>query len=235
MKNHRSSHEPVDRTAQHRLRTVRFIVLLLILAFSTTLGILHQLLPFGKAPVGVDALCPFGGIEAAFTLFGTGQLLQRVAISSFILLGAVLVTALIFRRGFCGYVCPLGTLQELCSRLGRRLFKRTYRLPAAVDRPARWLKYLVLVVVVIGSAKAAELIIRPYDPWVAYQHLSSAEVWTEFPWGLSILGATLLGALAFNRVFCKYLCPMGAVLGAMSWLSFTRVRDRKSTRLNSSH
>jgi polyferredoxin len=225
-------HQPTHATAQHRLRILRFTVLLVILAISTTLGILHQLLPFGKAPVGVDALCPFGGIEAAYTLIATGQLLQRVAISSFILLGAVLVTALIFRRGFCGYICPLGTLQEIFSRLGRRMFKRTYRLPAVVDGPARWLKYLVLVVVVIGSAKAAELIIRPYDPWVAYQHLSSAEVWTEFPWGVGILGGMLLGALAFNRVFCKYLCPMGAVLGAISWLSFTRVRRNAETCIN---
>ena len=225
-------HQPTDATAQRRQRVLRFTILLVILAISTTIGILHQLLPYGKAPVGVDALCPFGGIEAAFTLFATGTLLQRVALSSFILLGAVLVTALIFRRGFCGYICPLGTLQEIFSRLGRRIFKRTYSLPVVVDGPARWIKYLVLVVVVVGSAKAAELIIRPYDPWVAYNHLSSAEVWTEFPWGVGILAATLLGALAFNRVFCKYLCPMGTVLGAISWLSFTRVRRHAETCIN---
>ncbi|MHB9129670.1 MAG: 4Fe-4S binding protein [Armatimonadota bacterium] len=225
-------HQPTHATAQRRLRILRFTVLLVILAISTTLGILHQLLPFGKAPVGVDALCPFGGIEAAYTLIATGQLLQRVAISSFILLVAVLVTALIFRRGFCGYICPLGTLQEIFSRLGRRMFKRTYRLPAVVDGPARWLKYLVLVVVVVGSAKAAELIIRPYDPWVAYHHLTSNEVWAEFPWGVGILAAVLLGSLLFNRVFCKYLCPMGAVLGAISWLSFTRVRRHAETCIN---
>ena len=222
-------YQPADAAAQRRLRTVRFIILLAILAISTTLGILHQVLPFGTAPVGVDALCPFGGIEAALTLVATGQLLQRIAVSSFILLGAVLVSAVIFRRGFCGYICPLGTLQELCSRLGRRLFKRTYRLPAAVDRPARWLKYVVLVVVVVGSVKAADLVIRPYDPWVAYHHLTSNEVWIEFPWGVGILAATLLGALFFNSVFCKYLCPMGAVLAAITPFALMRVRRNAET------
>ncbi|NLO74189.1 MAG: 4Fe-4S binding protein, partial [candidate division WS1 bacterium] len=157
-----------ERAQQRRIRIARWVVLLVILLISTTLGLLHQLLPYGKAPVGVDALCPFGGIESAFTLISTGAMIQRIYLSSFILLAAVLITAILFRRAFCGYICPLGTLQEIFSRLGRRIFKRAYRLPAAVDRPARWLKYVVLVVVVIGSARTADLIIRPYDPWAAY-------------------------------------------------------------------
>jgi polyferredoxin len=218
-----------ERAQQRRIRIARWVVLLVILLISTTLGLLHQLLPYGKAPVGVDALCPFGGIESAFTLISTGAMIQRIYLSSFILLAAVLITAILFRRAFCGYICPLGTLQEIFSRLGRRIFKRAYRLPAAVDRPARWLKYVVLVVVVIGSARTADLIIRPYDPWAAYHHLASNELWLEFSWGVGVLIATLLGAVVFNRVFCKYLCPMGALLGLLSFLSWTRVRRRPET------
>ncbi len=222
--------EPPSRdSGQRSARMLRLVVLLVILAISTVIGILHQIMPFGKAPVGVDALCPFGAIESAFTLIASGAMLQRIAVSSFILLAAVIITALIFRRAFCGYICPLGTLQELFSRLGRRLLKKSYRLPAAVDRPARYIKYLVLVVVVVGSARTADLIIRPYDPWAAYHHLTSNEVWTEFPWGLSILAVTLIGSLFFNRVFCKYLCPMGAFLGLISPLGATKPhRDPKT-------
>lgn len=61
-------------------------------------------------PVGVDALCPFGGIESAITLVFTGSMLERVAWSSFILLLATLIIALVFRRSFCGHICPLGAL-----------------------------------------------------------------------------------------------------------------------------
>jgi polyferredoxin len=224
--------KPALTAEQRRVRRWRFTVLLIILALSTTLGILHQLLPFGKAPVGVDALCPFGGIEAAFTLITTGKLLQRIALSSFILLAAVLVTAVLFRRAFCGYICPLGTLQEIMARLGGRLFKRPLRVPAAIDRPARGIKYLVFFLMVVGSARTAELAIRPYDPWVAYHHLTSSEVWIEFPWGLTVLGLTLVGSLLYNRVFYKYACPMGALLAMISWVGQTRVQRHAETCIN---
>jgi len=204
-------------------------VLVMILVVMTVLGVLHQMLKFGKAPVGVDALCPFGAIESAFTLIATGKFIQRIEISSVILLVAVLVTALIFRRAFCGYICPLGTLQELFARLGNRLFGRRYTMPHVVDRPARYLKYLVLVLTVIFSAHTAELVIRPYDPWAAYQHLTSNEVLTEFRWGLVALAVTLIGSAVFDRFFCKYLCPMGAFLALISPVSLTKVRRNRDT------
>ena len=212
-----------------RIRRLRMLLLVLVLAFSTTIGLLHQVLKFGRAPVGVDALCPFGAIESAYTLIAAGRLIQRIEISSFVLMAAVLVTAILFRRAFCGYICPLGALQELFARLGRRLFKRRFTMPALIDRPARGLKYGVLLVTVVFSARTSELVIRPYDPWAAYHHIFSGELLLEFFWGTVILGLTLIGAVFFDRVFCKYLCPMGAFLALLSPLSWMKIRRNPHT------
>jgi len=209
---------------KNRLRQVRMAVLILVLTVSTVLGLMHQFVPSG-GPVGVDALCPFGGLESAFTLIFTGAMIKRVALSSFILLIVTIVLALVFRRSFCGVICPLGTIQELAANLGKKLFKRQVLMPAAIDRPARLLKYLALVLVVFFSAKAGELVIRPYDPWVAYHHLTSSEVFTDFLVGLIVLAITLVGSFFYNRVFCKYLCPMGAFLAPLSkagWFTISR-------------
>ena len=47
---------------------------------------------------------PFGGLESAWTLIGYQSLLKRVVWSSVILLATSVVTALIFRRSFCGNI-----------------------------------------------------------------------------------------------------------------------------------
>ena len=205
-----------------RAKTVRMIILVLILALSTALGILHQV--SGVKPVPVDALCPFGGIESAWEVISSGKLLARVAWSSFILLGATLLAAILFRRAFCGHFCPFGTLQELFGRLGQKLFGRTYRLPEGLDRWLRHLKYVVLVVFVVLSAALGTLAIRPYDPWVAYHHLLDAEVVGGLLGGLIILLLTVMGSLVYDRFFCKYLCPMGAALAPFSKAGLFKIK-----------
>lgn len=103
--------------------------------------------------------------------------------------------ALLFRRSFCGQICPLGFLQELFGGLGRKIFRRTFEMPAILDRPARYLKYIVLVVFVGMAWTAADLPVRPYDPWAAWQHLTSAEVLTDVSIGLVVLGVALVDSM----------------------------------------
>ncbi len=180
--------------------------------------------------VGVDALCPFGGIETLGSLISSATLIQRVAASSVIILGLVLAMAFMFRRAFCGYICPLGALQEFAGKLGSALFRgRRPRMPKALDVPARYLKYAVLAVFAFWSWQAASLVMRPYDPWVAFMHLSSGEVFAEFTIGLGVLVVSLVGSVVYDRFFCKYLCPMGAFLGVISPLSVFKVRRNADT------
>ncbi|MBN1835142.1 MAG: 4Fe-4S binding protein, partial [Spirochaetales bacterium] len=143
-------------------------------------------------------------------------------------------TSVLFRRSFCGTICPLGTLQELFGRLGRRLLGRRHsaRLlvgPQRGDRAARLLKYLVLAVFTGWAFATATLAIRPYDPWAAYHHLFSADLFTEFAVGFGVLVAALAGSLLVDRLFCKYLCPMGAFLGLISRASLFKVRRNPVT------
>lgn len=212
-----------ERTAARaQFRTLRWVVLLGILTTSTAIGFLHQ-----KAPelrlVGVDALCPFGGIESLWELVTTGGLMQRIAWGSFVLLIGAALLNLVFGRAFCGQICPLGTLQELAGSLRSVLKIRRRALPESFDRPARYLKYLVLIVFAVASWRAGELLIRPYDPWVAFHHVTSSEVLTEFSIGLGVLTVSLVASVVYDRFFCKYLCPMGAVLGTFSRFAVFKV------------
>lgn len=216
------------RNQAKRFRATRLALLVVLLALSTALGILHQYAATAR-PVGVDALDPFGGIESAITLATTGALVEKIGWTSFVLLGATLLVAVLFRRAFCGKICAFGALQELFGKLGRKLFKRRFTVPARIDRPARYLKYLALAAIVILTAATGELVIRPYDPWAAYHHLFSAELISGFLVGLIVLVLSVAGSLFYDRFFCKYLCPMGAFLGLINRIGLYRVARNNDT------
>lgn len=224
-------YEKADKQVLKRYRNLRIGILVAILLLVTGVGVAHQMMTTG-AFLGVDALCPFGAIEAVYTLAVTGVFIKKIALSSFILFAAVLVAAFIFRRAFCGLICPLGTLQELVSDLGAKIRKKKPAIPDSIDKPARYIKYILLLVIIAGSAATGELVMRPYDPWAAYQHISSGSVLSELPIGFGILAATLLLSLLFSRVFCKYLCPMGALLGLIHRIGWFRIERNTETCIN---
>lgn len=216
-----------NKKIQKRDNLIRLALLIGILVFATIIGQLHQ---FAKIkPVSVDALCPFGGIESFYTFITQGVMIQRIVISSFILLIAVLIVAIIFRRTFCGNICALGTLQELFGKLGKLIFKKRFNVPKIIDTPARYLKYVVLILIIVFTIKTGELVIRPYDPWVTYNHLLSSDLFTELLFGFIILIVSIVGSIIYDRFFCKYLCPMGAFLGLINKIGFFRIIRNEKT------
>jgi len=219
------SYEKTDRAAAKRSRTVRAIVLAAVFVLVTGAAYLHQAIGGAGKPPGVDALCPFGGLETLFSVLAGGALLKNIAVSSIVLFVGTIVLALVLRRSFCGQVCPLGAMQGAFGWLGTKIFRgKRPQLPKAVDRPARFLKYAVLAVFLLWTWWAAALVMRPYDPWAAWAHITSDELLLEFGIGAAVLGISLVGSIVYDRFFCKYLCPMGAFLGLFSKLSFLRIR-----------
>ena len=205
------------KAARQRARRIRWIVLGVVLVAMTAIVTAHQLFPETGKWVGVDALCPFGGLETLYSLLTGDGFIKRTAVSSVILLVGMLAMAVVYRRSFCGTICPLGTLQGIFGAAGRKLFQPAL-LRAAGHRPpcARYLKYVVLVVFAVWTWQAAELVLRPYDPWAAFAHLTSDELLTTNAIGLGVLVVSLLGSLLYDRFFCKYLCPAGALLALLS-------------------
>lgn len=72
-------------------------------------------------------------------------------------------------------------------------------------------------------------VVRPYDPWVAYQHLTSDELFSSLLAGFVVLILSLLGSVFYDRVFCKYLCPLGGFLGLLAKAGYFRIRRNEKT------
>src|SRR5450759_799072 len=88
-----------------------------------------------------EAWCPLGGIEGAWTVLTTGRTVAHGHTSSLVLAGMVLVLARVGRGFFCGWLCPLGTLQEMVHKAGRAVtdrIPRLRRLRHRLERQTSW-------------------------------------------------------------------------------------------------
>ena len=108
--------------------------------------------------------CPMGGVEALKAYWNEGAMVCSLGVSNFFILGGVLGMALLARRAFCGYVCPIGALSELCRWIGGRLGLKRREVPARLDAVLGLLKYAVLAAVLWGTWQLGELVFRGYCP-----------------------------------------------------------------------
>jgi polyferredoxin len=186
----------------------------------------------GPGATSPESICPFGGIETIGTWIATGGFVPHVHPANVVLAVAVLVLAVLARGAFCGWICPLGFLQDAVAGLSstvqrhvpsvhravRGLRRRAAPL-AILDRPLRLLKYLVLAWAVWGAATFGVMVFRDVDPWIALLSISRESA----GFGLVVLGLTLVGALFVDRPWCRYACPLGALNGLAARVSPVRL------------
>jgi len=195
--------------------------------FTFLIGLRH-IMPGESSKGGAfDAFCPFGGIETLLPYLNTGHTLKTTNLLSFTALIAVLGVSLVAGRAFCGWMCPLGSLQDLLARWARQLSGEKKRMrgkksqalfPIQVspnlDHWLRYLKYIILAVIVVASTKAVYPPLRDICPVRAI---------FGFHWNTPLLGVVLilfiLTSMLVKRSSCKYLCPMGAVLAIFNKIS----------------
>jgi polyferredoxin len=142
----------------------------------------------------------------------------------------VIALTLLFGRVFCGWICPLGTLQQLSSWL---LSPRSRRESLQVNRYRRWyaLKSYILAALLV-AALAGTLQSGLLDPISLTARGLAAGLWPVLPGGRPVPGGWLAALLLLAivvasrwipRVFCRGLCPLGALLGVFSRFAVFRI------------
>lgn len=221
--------------ANKTARYARWIILALLIALVTYETIMHQVLGGGKSP-SVHALCPYGAIESLYAILVSGTLLQKIYSGTFLLLGTTVLITILFRRSFCGLLCPFGALQELFARIGLKIWRKRPLVPARADRVLRFLKYFMLFLTAFLAWRLGRLWMSPYDPYAAYGHITAiGKTIAEDPWsiiGFILLGVSLAGSFIYDRFFCKYLCPAGALYAIIGKISPTRIVRDKDVCIN---
>lgn len=198
------------------MRRLRTLFQLAIVVAAAVAGLRFAM---GSSLASVEKYCPFGGLETAYALLARKRFTCAAGELNLSLFIALVLLALLARKTFCGWACPLGAAFEWTGRLGRRLFKRPnyqglWNVPPKLDAILK----VVLRIAVIGLVLAAtwatgELVFRGYDP---YYILFSAHGHDVRLWSYGILGALLLLGFLIPLSWCKYLCPLGAALWPLS-------------------
>ena len=186
----------------------------------------------GAMGTSPESICPFGGIETIVTFLTAGVFVPHVHSSNLVLAVAVLALAFLARGAFCGWICPLGFLQDLVAGFsafvqrhvpaafrGMRALRRTAAPLAVLDRPLRFLKYAVLAWAIWGTAVFGVMVFRDVDPWIALLDIGRESA----GFGMAVLALTLVGALFVDRPWCRYACPLGAANGLVARFSPVRL------------
>ncbi len=154
-----------------------------------------------------------------------------------LLLGAALLAATaVLGRFFCGWVCPLGTLQQLAGWL---LVSRRRRDALDLNRWRPWQgwKYVVLAVL-LAAAAVGSLQVGLLDPISMLSRGLASALWPALPRGRAVPGgvvaglallAVVLASRWLPRFFCRALCPAGALLGVFGRFALFRI-DRDAAR-----
>lgn len=204
-----------------------FFVMIGLISVNHALEESGAALPF-LSSASLHAICPFGGVVTIYQYISTGRFVQHIHEASFALMVIGMFLAVLFGPVFCGWVCPLGTVQEWVSSVGKKFFKRRFNhfVPSRLDVGLRYIRYIVLAWVLYMTAATGKLVFAEYDPYHALFNLWSSEVAVS---GIVILAVTLVLALFVERPWCKYACPYGAVLGITNLFRVFSIRRSEST------
>ena len=227
--------------ANHNIQTYRKIVQYLFLAVTVLIGVQFSIfvsqlekgiLPTMTRPPGIEAFLPISSLMS-FKYWLVSGIFNPIHPSGLIIFLVILSTAILLKRGFCSWVCPIGLLTEYLNRLHRFIFRKDVKIPLWLDYPLRSLKYLLLfffIWAIIIKMNVRDLDYFIYSPYnmVAdikmlhfFKNISSLAFW--------VLVSLLVLSILVRNFWCRYLCPYGALLGGLSFISIFKIHRNENT------
>lgn len=185
---------------------------------------------------GAVGACPLGSFQGSFsadrsTLFYVG--------------GILLLYSLLFGRMICGWLCPFGLVQELLHKIPTPKVKKS---PAT--RVLSYLKYVILVFFVLIVPILYAFRNTPLPAFCKYicpagtleggigllSNRVNASYFSMlgplFTWKFMLMVSILVGSVFIFRLFCRFICPLGALYGLFNKLSVfgVKVENDKCTK-----
>lgn len=182
--------------------------------------------PSVPRPAGVEAFLPIDAMLAARHLLHTGEIDPIHPAGLAIFLGICLMS-IVVAKSFCSHICPVGWLSEVLGRFGIRLVGKTLTPPKWLDIPLRGLKFLLFgffawAVWFAMSPDAVEGFLSS-----PYARIVDAKMWQFFAppsrLTIAVLGILIVGSVFVRDLWCRYLCPYGALVGLLGRFAFFKV------------
>jgi len=227
----------IIRNGERKIQRVRFFVqsafALLCLWIGIEFYLFTQYLETNGAavlyhrPPGVDGFLPISSLMSFYYFVSTGTINQAHPAGLFIF-AAIVLLSLVFGKAFCSWLCPVGFISELIGDFGEKLFKNKIKIPKWLDYPLRSLKYIMLgflfyaVFVLMDLTAVKAFLDSPYN------QVADLKMYYFFAdiskTALIILASLFIFSIIIRNFWCRYLCPYGALLGLVSFLSPHKIK-----------
>ncbi len=185
------------------------------------------LMPDFDRPPGVEAFLPISALVSLKHFLLTGSI-NDIHPSALVIFLIAIVTAVFVKKGFCAWVCPIGTLSEWLHKVYLKIFRRPVTVYRPLDRVLRSLKYLIAgffiysIFIKMPAQSIAGFIQSPYNMFADIKMLT---FFTQIS-RTALIVMIVLTLLSFfiQHFWCRYLCPYGAILGIVGFLSVGSIK-----------
>ncbi len=186
---------------------------------------------------GAVTACPLGALQNAFS--------ASKKTAPYYMLGIIMLYCIMFGRWICGWLCPFGLVQDLLHKIPSPKLKKN-----KVTKVLSYFKYVVLIffVVIVPLAYAIKdfplpafckyicpagtfggaigLLINPansdYFPMLG----------PLFTWKFALMVSFIVGAVFIYRIFCRFVCPLGALYGIFNKFAIFGIKLEKRSCVN---
>ncbi|WML49903.1 4Fe-4S binding protein [Neobacillus sp. PS3-34] len=188
--------------------------------------------PFVNRPPAVEGFLPISALVALKVWLTSGEF-DKIHPAGLVLFSFFVGSGILFRKSFCSWFCPVGTISEWTGMLGKKLFKKNFDMPRWIAWILTPLKYLLLfffvkmIVFDMPIFAAKDFLNDPYNK------ISDVKMLLFF---LNIGGFTLkfiivmfVLSLFFKNFWCRFLCPYGAIIGLGTIFGITKIKRNEDT------
>lgn len=134
----------------------------------------------------------------------------------YLFFGFTVISTLLWGRLYCGRICAFGALTQLLDAVLPRRWR--VDVPRAIERRAAWIKFGLLAgVLAYFFATSNTMVYRYVEPFWMFGLSETTPMWIG-------LGVLLVATMFVRNLYCRFLCPVGATLGLMSYLSVLRIK-----------
>lgn len=134
----------------------------------------------------------------------------------YLFFGFTVVSTVLWGRLYCGRVCAYGALTQTLDAVLPRRWR--VEVPRSIERRAGWIKFGVLAGVMVYYLATRDVLIYRYvEPFWMFSLLGTSATW-------AMLAVLLLATVFVRNLYCRFLCPVGATLGLLSYLTVFRIK-----------